>query len=260
MLLADSCFNITHESFNSDLDDVMKSANKSGIEYFFTPAARESDANQIIKLSEEYKNIYFALGIHPHHASELRPHTISNIKKLLEHSNAKAVGEIGLDYYRNFQSKDVQIKCFENFLELSVEIQKPAFLHLREAFHDFKPIVLNQLNNLPRSIVHCFTGSKKELTEILDMGMYIGITGWLCDLKRGENLRKILQHIPLESLIIETDAPYLVPKNLEKRPKNNRNEPKYLAHVCLTISELLNIPAEKIAEQTTSNFKNLFRI
>ena len=140
MLLADSCFNITHESFKNDLGDVLDVANNEGVEYFFCPASKEREIDDLIQLSESYKkNIFCSVGIHPHYASDLKPNTTENMEKYLSNQHVKAVGEIGLDYYRNFQSPEIQKKCFNAFLELASKHQYPLFLHHREAFDDFYP-------------------------------------------------------------------------------------------------------------------------
>ena len=261
MLLADSCFNINHESFKNDLGDILDAANNVGVEYFFCPASKEKEIVDLINLSESYqKNIFCSVGIHPHYASDLKPSTIQNLQKYLGNKHVRAIGEIGLDYYRNFQSPEIQKKCFNAFLELASTHQYPLFLHHREAFDDFYPMIKNCIGEVPESIVHCFTGTKSELKKFLDLGLYIGITGWICDPKRGADLREIIKYIPLDRLLIETDAPYLVPKNMVNKPRNNRNEPLFLEHVATNISELLNIDKALLAEETTKNFKKLFRI
>jgi TatD DNase family protein len=261
MLLADSCFNINHESFKNDLGDILDAANNVGVEYFFCPASKEKEIVDLINLSESYqKNIFCSVGIHPHYASDLKPSTIQNLQKYLGNKHVRAIGEIGLDYYRNFQSPEIQKKCFNAFLELASTHQYPLFLHHREAFDDFYPMIKNCIGEVPESIVHCFTGTKSELKKFLELGVYIGITGWVCDPKRGADLREIIKYIPLDRLLIETDAPYLVPKNMVNKPRNNRNEPLFLEHIATNISELLNIDKALLAEETTKNFKKLFRI
>lgn len=261
MLLADSCFNINHESFKNDLGDILDAANNVGVEYFFCPASKEKEIVDLINLSESYqKNIFCSVGIHPHYASDLKPSTIQNLQRYLGNKHVRAIGEIGLDYYRNFQSPEIQKKCFNAFLELASTHQYPLFLHHREAFDDFYPMIKNCIGEVPESIVHCFTGTKSELKKFLDLGLYIGITGWVCDPKRGADLREIIKYIPLDRLLIETDAPYLVPKNMVNKPRNNRNEPLFLEHIATNISELLNIDKALLAEETTKNFKKLFRI
>ena len=260
MILADSCFNLTHDSFDHDLYGVIKEAQEQGIEYFFAPTASKLDVQKAITIAEEISTLYVGVGIHPHHASEINLQTAEEFKNYAQHKKVVAIGEIGLDYYRNFQSPSIQKKCFDLFLEVAADINKPVFLHHRDAFKDFYPMIKNALSNLPKSLVHCFTGTKEQLKAFLDLGLYIGITGWICDSKRGMDVRGLLKYIPLDRLIVETDAPYLMPKNLAVKPKNRRNEPKYLVNVVEEISSAINIETNTIAETTTKNFKDLFGI
>ena len=261
MLLADSCFNITHESFSDDLNEIMQRAEDHKVEHFFAPASRESEILKLLNFCENYnEKIYCSIGIHPHHASELKPDTITNLKPHLDSKYVRAIGEVGLDYFRNFQSPEIQIKCFEAFVALAIEENYPLFLHHREAFNDFYGILKNTINKVPQSIVHCFTGNKSELQKFLDLGLYIGITGWICDLKRGQELREIIKYVPLDRMLIETDAPYLIPKDLKCKVKSNRNEPMYLKHILSVITNLLDEDEKVVAQHTTKNFKDLFRL
>ena len=261
MLLADSCFNITHESFMNDLDEIMHRATTHKVNYFFSPASKESEIKDLLQYCKSYEDkVFCSIGIHPHHASELKPDTIANLKPYLNSKYVRSIGEVGLDYFRNFQSPQIQIKCFETFVELAIEENYPLFLHHRDAFNDFYPIVKNSINKLPQSIVHCFTGNKNELKNFLDLGLFIGITGWLCDPKRGQELREIIKYIPLDRLLLETDAPYLIPKDLEPKPKNHRNEPMFLEHILSVVSTIIKKDKMIVANQTTNNFKKLFRL
>ena len=138
MLLADSCFNITHESFNNDVDEIIQRAETCEIKYFFAPASKESEIEALMHCCKVYKGkVYCSIGIHPHHASELKPDTIANLRQHLDNKYVRAIGEVGLDYFRNFQSPQIQVKCFETFIELAIEENYPLFLHHREAFNDF---------------------------------------------------------------------------------------------------------------------------
>ena len=178
MVLADSCFNLTHDSFDHDLYDVIREAHNEGIEYFFTPSSSKSDIEKIFYATEKISNLYVGVGIHPHHASEINLQTADEFKAYAMHKKVVAIGEIGLDYFRNFQSPSIQKKCFDLFLEIATDIHKPVFLHHREAFNDFYPMVKNALPELPQSIVHCFTGTKDELKAFLDLGLYIGTVSY----------------------------------------------------------------------------------
>ena len=145
-------------------------------------------------------------------------------------------------------------------MELAIETKLPAFLHHRDAFSDFYPILNNAIDRLSPSIVHCFTGTKEELKSFLDLGLYIGITGWICDPKRGNEVKSLLKYIPADRMLIETDAPYLLPKDLTPKPKNNRNEPKYLNHILSAVAKELDISENKLGNLTTNNFKVLFKV
>ena len=261
MLLADCCFNITHESFSGDLNEIMQRAKDHKVEYFFAPASRESEILELLNFCNNYDGkLYCSIGIHPHHASELKPDTISNLKPHLENKYVKSVGEVGLDYFRNFQSPEIQIKCFEAFAGLAIDQNYPLFLHHREAFDDFYAIIKNTIDKVPQSIVHCFTGTKDELKKFLDLGLYIGITGWICDPNRGQELRDIVKYVPLDRMLIETDAPYLIPKDIKPKATKNRNEPMFLEHILSVISKLVGKDEEVVAQHTTKNFKDLFRL
>tara|TARA_B100000963_G_scaffold358211_1_gene382326 strand:+ start:3328 stop:4110 length:783 start_codon:yes stop_codon:yes gene_type:complete len=258
MVLADSCFNLTHESFEKDFDQVLNNARTNSVHYLFSPSSKESEIETLLKYSETINNLYVGIGIHPHNASELKPKTFDRLKEYSKHPSVRAIGEIGLDYYRNFQSPSVQKKCFEMHLELALELKLPVFLHHRDSFHDFYPILKNYIDKIPQSIVHCFTGTERELKSFLELGLCIGVTGWICDPKRGKELRELIKYIPDNRLLVETDAPYLIPKNLDPKPKSNRNEPMYLKNILVDIAELRMQNVDSLAGTTTKNFTRLF--
>ena len=258
MVLADSCFNLTHESFEKDFDQVLNNARTNSVHYLFSPSSKESEIETLLKYSETINNLYVGIGIHPHNASELKPKTFDRLKEYSKHPSVRAIGEIGLDYYRNFQSPSAQKKCFEMHLELSLELKLPVFLHHRDSFHDFYPILKNYIDKIPQSIVHCFTGTERELKSFLELDLCIGVTGWICDLKRGKELRELIKYIPDNRLLVETDAPYLIPKNLDPKPKSNRNEPMYLKNILVDIAELRMQDVDSLASITTKNFTRLF--
>ena len=182
------------------------------------------------------------------------------LETLINQEDITAIGEIGLDYYRDFQQKITQQESFEVQLKLASDHKMPVFLHNREAFKDFYSILKKYFSNLPGGIVHCFTGSKSELLSFLDLGLYIGITGWVCDERRGADLNSLLKFIPKDRLIIETDAPYLIPRNLKSKTKHNINTPMNLPHIAEHIANVRGENVIEIAEYTTENFKNLFTL
>lgn len=228
--------NLTHPSFVKDLDEVIANARKVGVDRMCITGTdlEESISASKVALSLPNKVISTA-GIHPHKAKEYSSLYFSEIKDLLKLRNVRALGETGLDFYRNFSTPEDQKKSFEAHIETSIEYQIPLFLHVREAHKTFMEMLKPFKDSLPKTVVHCFTGTKEELFEYIEMGFYIGITGWLCDERRGQNLKELIKHIPLDKIVAETDAPYLIPRNL-KLKKIQRNEPKYLPHIVSEIS------------------------
>jgi TatD DNase family protein len=170
-----------------------------------------------------------------------------------------AVGECGLDYFRNFSPREAQLDAFAKQLELAATVAKPVFLHQRDAHDDFMNVLRRYRERLAGGVAHCFTAGMDEAREYLDLDLYLGITGWICDERRGHHLREVVKHIPVERLLIETDAPYLLPRDLKPKPQSRRNEPMYLPHVLAAIAEARGESVEKLAEITTHNALTLFR-
>ena len=197
-------------------------------------------------------------GVHPHHASDLDATGIEYLKSLLERPEVVAVGETGLDFFRNFSSPDEQLDAFESQLKLAVRTQLPVFLHQRDAHDAFLELLKPYRDGVAAGVAHCFTGDRAALYDYLDLDLYIGITGWICDERRGAHLLEIVGEIPADRLLLETDAPYLLPRNLPQKPKSRRNEPHFLTQVLATVAEAVGKPPGAIAEQTTANALRLF--
>ena len=229
--------NLTHKSFSEDLDSVLAEANKLGVRRLSVTGSSLKESIEAFEISQRYpESCISTAGIHPHNAKEYSRESFSEIKDLLKNDLVKSIGETGLDFNRNFSSPEDQQKSFEAHLELSIESSKPLFLHERDAHEKFIEITSPYLKDLPKSVVHCFTGTEEALLKYLDMGFYIGITGWLCDERRGKHLEKLISLIPLEKLMIETDAPYLLPRDMGI-DNSSRNEPKYLNHIARKVAE-----------------------
>ena len=175
------------------------------------------------------------------------------------HAEVVAVGECGLDYFRNFSPRDAQLEAFAKQLELAADVGKPVFLHQRDAHTDFMQVMHRYRARLAGGVAHCFTAGMDEARAYLDLDLYIGITGWICDERRGHHLREVVKHIPAERLLIETDAPYLLPRDLQPKPQHRRNEPMYLPHVLAAIAQARGEAVEQLAEVTTENALRLFR-
>jgi TatD DNase family protein len=196
--------------------------------------------------------------VHPHHAAQFDLGVREGLQQLLALPSTVAVGECGLDYYRDFSPRSAQRAAFIAQLEMAVAVSKPVFLHQRDAHEDFAAILAEFHRGLAGGVAHCFTGGPRELEAYLALGLSIGITGWICDERRGQELREAAPRIPEGRLMIETDAPYLLPRDLLPRPKSRRNEPAHLPHIARTLGEIRGESLEAIAAATTRNAVRFF--
>ena len=255
----DIACNFTHESFKHNLEEVIKNAEREDVEKFVLLCASLTDLDPIKLIQNKAPEKYFiSAGIHPHHATEIVEINYDNLLKKLKSINPHAIGETGLDYFRNISPPDIQKKSFRMHIEIAKELGLPLYLHQRHAHSDFIRIIKERRINFPKFVVHCFTGTQKELDDYLELGAYIGLTGWICDAKRNIDLRKSIKNIPIEKMMIETDSPYLIPKNLINKPKKNINEPKYLPHIANEICELTGYELEELKLATSNNAINFF--
>jgi TatD DNase family protein len=230
--LIDTGANLTHESFAADLDAVLARARAAGVVQQVVTGASRAGSRDAQGLAQRHPGELFATaGVHPHHAVEYTTEAEAELRALLGAPEVVAVGECGLDYHRDFSPRPAQRRAFELQLQLAAECGKPLFLHQRDAHADFLACMKNAEGRIGRAVVHCFTGTREELYDCLDRDWYIGITGWLCDERRGAHLRTLVRDIPAARLLIETDSPYLLPRNLHPMPSHRRNEPMYLRHI-----------------------------
>lgn len=259
MNLIDIGANLTHESFEDDFDEVVQAARDSGIGRIILTGT-DLDTSVAAQAMAARDNNYFAstAGFHPHVASSVSAGDMAAIAELLHQPEVVAVGETGLDYNRNFSPAEAQKSVFEQHLELAAVVKKPLFLHQRDAHGDFFSLLKHYRDRLAGGVVHCFTDSETALQDYLDLDMYIGITGWICDERRGQDLQRHVRLIPENRLLIETDAPYLLPRSLKPRPKTRRNEPKFLAEVLRMVAQCREEPVDQVALATTANASRLF--
>jgi TatD DNase family protein len=237
MQLIDIGANLSHSSFAHDLDAVLERARAQGIVQMMVTGADAQGSRAAHALALAHPDRLFATaGVHPHHAGDFDADTEALLRDLQGQPQVKAVGETGLDYNRNFSPRATQLFAFERQLGLAVECGKPLFLHQRDAHADFIACMDNVRGRVGPAVVHCFTGEKNELFDYLDRGFHIGITGWICDERRGMHLRELVKSIPTDRLMLETDAPYLLPRNVRPMPSHRRNEPMYLAHICAEVA------------------------
>jgi TatD DNase family protein len=257
--LIDIGANLAHDSFDRDRAAVLERAKAAGVGRLIVTGTSVTASVQALALCEAHPGALFATaGIHPHHAQELDQHAVAALRGLLGSPAVVAVGECGLDYFRDFAPRTAQRDAFRAQLELAAQIRKPVFLHQRDAHEEFVALLTPFRERLAGGVAHCFTGGNTELDAYLDLGLYIGVTGWICDERRGAALRDAVPRIPLDRLLLETDAPYLLPRDLEPRPKDRRNEPAYLAHVLERVAALQRRSREDVARATTRNAATLF--
>jgi TatD DNase family protein len=257
--LIDIGANLTHDSFDADRAAVLARAATAGVSRLIVTGASVTSSVKAAELCVAHPGTLFATaGIHPHHTSEFDTHAATALRNLLANPAVVAVGECGLDYFRDFSPRADQRRAFAAQLELAAEVGKPVFLHQRDAHAEFLTLLAPRRSQLAGGVAHCFTGGTEELAAYLDLDLYIGVTGWVCDERRGGQLREALPRIPLDRLLIETDAPYLLPRDLVPQPRNRRNEPAFLPHILERVAAGLDRPVEVVAAATTANAERLF--
>ncbi|MGH8453374.1 MAG: TatD family hydrolase [Nevskiales bacterium] len=261
MSLIDIGANLAHDSFDADREAVLARARKAGVEAIIVTGSDADSARKALSLARAHPGfLYATAGLHPHHASALDDVTLQALGEIACAPETVASGEMGLDFFRDFSPRPMQEQAFERQLEMAAGIGKPLFLHQRDAHARFLPILRGYLDQLPAAVLHCFTGTREELRDYLDLGLYIGITGWICDERRGRHLLDCVRDIPRDRLLLETDAPYLLPRGLQPKPAGRRNEPMYLAAVVAAVAGALGCGADDVATNTTRNARHFFRL
>ena len=253
--------NLTHDSFDADRDALLQRAWDAGLDAIVVTGSSGASNEQALQLARAHPGrLYCTAGLHPHHAADWDEMLAARIAELAREPQVVALGECGLDYFRNFSPHEDQRRAFIAQLGLAVQADKPVFLHQRDAHADFHAILRDYRRALPGCVVHCFTDNGEALDAYLALDCYIGITGWVCDERRGLELRELVKRIPAERLLIETDAPYLLPRNMQPSPKDRRNEPAYLPWVLRAIAELRGEDAAHLGRQTAANARRLFQL
>ena len=256
--MIDSHCHLDHEPLLSNLDEIIKRSKVVGINKILTICTTLDSFIKIKEIVKKDEIIFGTYGIHPHEAKNDKVKSQLIIKEIRNNEKIIGIGETGLDFFRNLSSFEEQSFAFEEQIRISIEFNKPLFLHQRDAHEDFVKIIKKYKSDIGNAVVHCFTGSQSELDTYLDLGFHIGLTGWVCDERRNVDLRKSLKNIPLDKLMIETDSPYLIPRNLKNKPKNNRNEPSYLPHIAEEIATVIGINRDKLIDATYKNSMNFF--
>ncbi|MEE2755274.1 MAG: TatD family hydrolase [Myxococcota bacterium] len=260
-MFIDIGLNLTSSQFDRDRQDVLSRAFGAGVQHMIVTGTSIEESEQAVLHARAYPGRLSATaGIHPHDAKSFDEHSLDQLRDLCSAPETVAVGECGLDFNRDFSPRDAQQRCFSELVQLAIETRLPLFLHQRDAHDAFMEILSPMADQVVGGVVHCFTGTADQLDAYLDMGMFIGITGWVCDERRGLQLRELLPHIPLDRLLIETDAPYLIPRDLSPKPKSRRNEPMFLPHIAKIIAAAVDVELDELARITRANTKRLFKL
>jgi TatD DNase family protein len=256
--LIDIGINLTHDSYDRDREAVLARARAVGVMQMMVTGATVAGSARAVTLARTHPGTLFATaGVHPHHASDLDTTSLEELAELARDPAVVALGECGLDYFRNFSPRAQQRQAFHWQLELAARLGKPVFLHQRDAHEEFVAILREHASGW-RGVAHCFTGSAEQLHAYLQLGLAIGITGWICDERRGAHLLALMPQVPAERLLLETDGPYLLPRDLSPKPASRRNEPAYLPHIAAAVAQARGETLESLARSSTTAARALF--
>ena len=243
--------NLTNDRFERDLPSVIERSQQVGVTGLIITGTNLEESQKAVSLANQWSGYcYSTAGVHPHDAKSITDLSFPELRVLAKNACVVAIGECGLDFNRDFSPRDQQEAVFEAQLALAVDLQLPVFLHCRDAHDRFLSILKPYQDRLVGAVLHCFTGTKEELLACLEVGLHIGVTGWICDERRGQTLRDIVRFIPDDKLMIETDSPYLLPRDLRPKPKSSRNEPCYLPHIAQVIAECREQSANTVIENS----------
>jgi len=257
--LVDIGVNLTNKSLLADLDGVIERARDAGVRQMVVTGTSIDESQQAIDLCNRYPDrLVSTCGVHPHHASDWEQRSPDLLKSMAQHDCVRAIGETGLDFNRNYSPHPAQEMAFEQQMALAVDLQMPLFCHQRDAHKRFVEMLREFRDDISRLVVHCFTDTREALVDYLDLDCYIGITGWICDERRGLELQKLVKMIPDDRLLLETDAPYLLPRNLDPKPSSRTNEPAYLPHILRNVAHHQGKSPERLARQTLHNSQVFF--
>ncbi len=254
-MLIDSHAHLEMPEFKKDLDEVLQRAKDSGIEYIFTVGTEKRDWKRALEIAQTHASVYAILGVHPHNAKEIDDGTYPILKQLCQNEKVKAYGEIGLDFFRNHSPRDVQLKRFREQIALAKELKLPIVIHDREAHRETLEILKSEKAWENGGVIHCFSGDERMAKACIEMGFYISIPGSIT-YKTAGPFHEIVKRLPLESLLVETDAPFLTPVPF----RGKRNEPSFVRYTAEKVAQIKGVSFEKVAHATTENARRVFRL
>lgn len=251
-MLVDSHCHLNFPDFKGDLPTILKRARQAGVTTCLTVNTRLNEALELQEIADAYPGVYCSVGVHPHEAAtHSLPDLLTQLRELTRHPKVVALGETGIDLYYEHSPIDDQITSFQTHLQAGIELDLPVIIHTREGDKE----TLACLDKYPeaRGVFHCFTGSKEMAQAGLDRGYLISFSG-IITFKNSQDLRDIVNYVPLDRMLVETDAPFLAPMP----HRGSRNEPAYTRHTAEMVAQIKGVPYEKVAQQTTQNFFYLF--
>lgn len=253
--------NLTSSQFDKDREAVLARAHAAGVTGLILTGTSLTESRAVAELAAERPGFCYATaGVHPHDAKTFDDTTLNELRELATQPQVVAIGECGLDFNRDFSPRPRQEAAFEAQLALAAELQLPVFMHCRDAHERFMAILSPWRDRLPAAVLHCFTGTEDELNDCLALDLHIGITGWICDERRGRELQRLVSLIPPERLMMETDSPYLIPRDLSPRPASRRNEPAYLPHIAGRIAACRGEHTAELIAATTATSRRFFQL
>jgi len=254
-MLIDSHAHLEMPEFKRDLEQVIQRAKESGVEYIFTVGTERKDWIRVLEIAHSHPSVYAILGVHPHNAKEIDEETYSTLRKLCRDEKVRAYGEIGLDFYRNLSPRAVQLRRFREQIGLAKDLGLPIVIHDREAHREILEILKSEKAEECKGIIHCFSGDYEMAKDCIEMGFYISVPGTIT-YKNADGFQEIVKRLPLESLLIETDAPFLAPVPF----RGKRNEPSFVRYTAQKVAEIKKVSFEKFAEITTENALCVYRL
>lgn len=261
MQLIDIGVNLTNTRLRVNVEQILQQSIKVGVTQLVISCTSIEHGQVAIGLCRQYPGQLFCTsGVHPHDAKDWSEDTKARLQVLIKEDCVRAIGETGLDFNRDFSPRDQQTDVFQQQLDIAAGSDLPIFLHQRDAFDTFHCLLREYRSQLNDAVVHCFTDDKKALYALLDLDCHIGITGWICDERRGRELQTLVRDIPANRLMLETDAPYLLPRDLPEKPDNNVNLPQYLPHICRAVARHQGKQPEALAEEVIKTTRLFFGI
>lgn len=254
-ILIDSHAHLEMSDYKDDRNEVITRARESGIGYIVTVGIDIATCKKALALADEFDTIYAIVGVHPHNVKHINEKTYTQLKEFLRHEKVRAVGEIGLDFYRNLSPRNVQLKRFRELISLAREVKLPMVVHDRDAHEETLSILREEKAFEVGGVIHCFSGDYAMASQCFDMGFYISIPGTVT-FKKAHALQDVVKRSPLERMLIETDAPFLAPVPF----RGKRNEPSYVRFVADALAQLKGVAVEEVARVTSSNAQSVFGI